>query len=175
MIFFTNHGDSPMMIKSENGASAVEFALVLPLLLFITFGIIEFSILLYNKAVITNASREGARAGIAYDTYDNGTDDGDYRSPNQGEIETIIATYLDCPSKDISQAPTPPRLINLTGAKLVTVDPIVDDGTYLTVTVNYPYEFLTEASLNLADDIGGNFSGTINLSATTVMRYEEEH
>ncbi len=52
-----------MKIKSENGASAVEFALVLPLLLVLVFGIIEFSIFLYDKAVITNASREGAQAG----------------------------------------------------------------------------------------------------------------
>jgi Flp pilus assembly protein TadG len=30
------------------------------------FGIIEFGIILYDKAMITNASREGARAGIVY-------------------------------------------------------------------------------------------------------------
>ena len=50
--------------SSQKGASAVEFALVLPLLMLITFGIIEFGMLMYNKQVITNASREGARAGI---------------------------------------------------------------------------------------------------------------
>ena len=53
-----------MKIKSENGASAVEFALVMPLLFVLIFGIIEFGIFLYDKAVITNASREGARAGV---------------------------------------------------------------------------------------------------------------
>ena len=31
------------------------------------FGIIEFGIILYDKAMITNASREGARAGIVFD------------------------------------------------------------------------------------------------------------
>lgn len=162
-----------LKITSENGASAVEFALVLPLLLLITFGIIEFSVLLYDKAVITNASREGARAGIAYDTYDDGTPDGEYRSPNQGEIEKIIARYLNCPNEDITQPPTPPRLINFAAANVVTVDPIVDDGEYLTVTVNYPYEFLLFPDLSSL--FGGNFSGTMNLSATTVMRFEEGH
>lgn len=44
--------------SSQKGASAVEFALVLPLLMLILFGIIEFSLLMYNKAMITNASRE---------------------------------------------------------------------------------------------------------------------
>ena len=111
---------------------------------------------------------------LPIDTFDDGTADGDYRSPNQGEIETIIATYLDCPGKDITQPPTPPRLINFAAAKVVTVDPIDDDGTYLTVTVtNYPYEFLIIP--NLSALFGEAFSGTINLSATTVMRFEEGH
>ena len=52
--------------SSQKGASAVEFALVLPLLMLILFGIIEFGLLMYNKAMITNASREGARRGIVY-------------------------------------------------------------------------------------------------------------
>ena len=52
--------------SSQKGASAVEFALILPLLMLILFGIIEFSLLMYNKAMITNASREGARRGIVY-------------------------------------------------------------------------------------------------------------
>ena len=46
--------------SSQKGASLVEFALVLPLLMLILLGMIEFGLLLYNKQVITNASREGA-------------------------------------------------------------------------------------------------------------------
>lgn len=44
----------------------MEFALVLPIFLMLTFGIVEISLMIFNKAVITNASREGARAGIRY-------------------------------------------------------------------------------------------------------------
>lgn len=46
------------------GVAAVEFALVLPVLLFIFIGIVEFGIMLYDQAVITNAAREGARWGV---------------------------------------------------------------------------------------------------------------
>ena len=55
-----------MRIKfaSQKGAAMVEFALILIPLLLITFGIIEFGLLMYNQQVLTNASREGARAGI---------------------------------------------------------------------------------------------------------------
>src|SRR5690606_28464820 len=46
------------------GVAAVEFALVVPLLLVVLFGIIDFGFMLYDKAMLTNAAREGARAGI---------------------------------------------------------------------------------------------------------------
>lgn len=48
----------------QQGAAAVEFALVLPILLLVFFGMVELSLALYDKAILTNASREGARAGI---------------------------------------------------------------------------------------------------------------
>ena len=48
----------------QHGAAVVEFALILPILLGLLVGGIDASLALYDKAVITNASREGARAGI---------------------------------------------------------------------------------------------------------------
>ena len=48
-------------INNQNGAALVEFAIVLPLLLILIFGIIEFGVMFYDKAMITNATREGAR------------------------------------------------------------------------------------------------------------------
>jgi hypothetical protein len=52
-----------MKFKCQRGAQIVEFALVLPFLLVILFLIFDFGFLVYNQAVITNASREAARAG----------------------------------------------------------------------------------------------------------------
>ena len=43
----------------------MELALVLPLLLLMVFGVLDFSLLMYNKAVITHAAREAVRAGVA--------------------------------------------------------------------------------------------------------------
>ena len=53
-----------MQKLNERGAVAAEFALLLPVLLTILFGIIEFGMIMYGREVVTNASREGARAGI---------------------------------------------------------------------------------------------------------------
>ena len=49
---------------NERGAVAAEFALLLPVLLTILFGIIEFGMIMYGREIVTNATREGARAGI---------------------------------------------------------------------------------------------------------------
>ena len=53
-------------LKDEDGAALVEMALVLPLLMLILFGILEFGILLERWQVLTNGAREGARLGIVH-------------------------------------------------------------------------------------------------------------
>ncbi|HZJ77287.1 MAG TPA: TadE family protein [Clostridia bacterium] len=47
--------------KKEKGQSAVELALVLPILLIIVCGIMDFGWLFYNQLYLNNACREGAR------------------------------------------------------------------------------------------------------------------
>jgi Flp pilus assembly protein TadG len=49
---------------AQRGTSSVELALILPVFLFLVFGLIELSVALYDQAVLIQASREGARAGI---------------------------------------------------------------------------------------------------------------
>ncbi len=50
----------------QKGVAIIEMALVLPLLLLLVFGIIEYGVALYNKAVITNITREAVRNAILY-------------------------------------------------------------------------------------------------------------
>ncbi len=50
-----------MIIREEKGASSLEFALVMPLLVLIIFGIIQFGIVYNHYLAITHAAREGAR------------------------------------------------------------------------------------------------------------------
>lgn len=49
------------MTNTLNGQSTVETALVLPLVILILTGIIDFGLLFNNYLVIANASREGVR------------------------------------------------------------------------------------------------------------------
>ena len=52
------------IIRTQKGIVMVELAIIFPILLIVIFAICELGIALYDKAVLTNASREGARAGI---------------------------------------------------------------------------------------------------------------
>jgi Flp pilus assembly pilin Flp len=74
-----------VLLKNQKGATVVEFAIILPLLLLLIFGIIEFGLFLFNRHVITNAVREAARAGIVV------------RIPrlSNAEIETIARNYCE--------------------------------------------------------------------------------
>lgn len=52
--------------QCQKGSALVEFALILPLFLVLLFGMVFFSVALYNKTILTMATREGARAGARF-------------------------------------------------------------------------------------------------------------
>lgn len=54
--------------RNERGAAAVEFALVLPLLMLLVMGTLDWGYYFFVEQVVTNAAREGARAGTLHDT-----------------------------------------------------------------------------------------------------------
>src|SRR5512136_1338180 len=79
-------------IASRKGASMVEFALILPLLMVILFGIIEFGAVLYNQAVITNASRDASRyAARFYTSPANAT----ATRPQCSDIQNYVVNYVN--------------------------------------------------------------------------------
>jgi len=51
------------ILKNDKGQALVEFALVLPLLLLLLFGIIEFGRVFGAELTVSNSAREGARVG----------------------------------------------------------------------------------------------------------------
>lgn len=149
----------------------MEFALLAILLFVILFGIIEASLMMYDKALITNASREGARAAVVY-IADPVT--GESRVLNEVEIEAVVADSL------WYNYPSEPRLVSFSSSS-PTVETMVpppvyeelggdpaktDSGDYITVTVEYPYTFM------IMDSLLGAFGPQIQLDAKTRMRVE---
>ncbi len=56
----------PKILHSERGSAAMEFALLLPILATLIFGAIDFGVMLWNKEILVNAAREGARQGALF-------------------------------------------------------------------------------------------------------------
>lgn len=52
------------LCRRESGQELVEYAMILPLLLLLLVGIMEFSIIIFSYDTIANAAREGARVAI---------------------------------------------------------------------------------------------------------------
>ena len=134
--------------NNENGAAALEFALVLPLLLLLVFGIIEFGIIMFDKAVLTNACREGARAGIVS------------KSPRltRPEINNIVD---NCQDHLITFGASPTLTLNST-----PTNPVALFNEDLLVTATYNYDFL------LIPGFIPVLPQTFPITATTVMKYE---
>lgn len=79
------------VLRPQRGQTVVEFAFMLPLLVLFLIGIIDFSILFYDKAVVTNASREGARQGSIFRS--NSTT-GAYMPLDSTGIQGAVNSYL---------------------------------------------------------------------------------
>ena len=71
--------------RKETAQSMVEFALVFPLLLLITYGIIEMGRMLFIYVSLTSSAREGARYGAAAGDVEEMT-----RTPHYADCEGIL-------------------------------------------------------------------------------------
>ena len=139
-----------MIIKNQDGATVVQFAIIAPLLFLLIFGVIEFSLLLFNKHVINNACSEGARAGIV--ARENRFVAGD----EVNVINTVndwIANHLvtfggtDQPGIDVGETDSFGNLgyYDSTDGTVALMDESVRKTDYrdpLTVRVSYAYHFL---------------------------------
>jgi len=129
-------------LQNNRGVAAVELAFCLPILVLLVCGSIEFGLLFYNQQVITNASREGVRAGIVAGTVD-------------ADIMQIVENYCNG------------RMINLNGTNELQADAVTvsapDGNDDLTVSVIYDYNFLFGGILGFTEK---------TLSAQTIMRME---
>jgi Flp pilus assembly protein TadG len=102
-------------IRSEEGQTAVEFALVAPLLIVLLLGILQIGITFNHYLTITDAARAGARRAIVARV----------AGLTPADVETSVraaATGLDRDS-----------------LKVKVDDPTWKAGSNVTVTVTYPY------------------------------------
>jgi Flp pilus assembly protein TadG len=141
-------------LRECDGAVLVESAIGLGVLVLFILGIIEFGFLWYQKQVVTNASREGARYGVTYQT----TSSGSRLAPKNFNptIQTVVGNYLS------GRIPT--------GSYQITV---VDNTGYETGVKGE--DLVVQVScLNQMDLLSGFIPqlANINFSAQTIMKCE---
>jgi Flp pilus assembly protein TadG len=116
---------------NQKGSETVELALVMPIFIFFFFGIADFGFMIYDKTIITNASREAARSGIAL------------AAPQRPTIDQITKIATDYCNNS--------HLINFSNTLITPVITITPNpqtstnttfGKPLTVFINYQYNHL---------------------------------
>ena len=127
---------------SDRGAVAVEFALLLPILLLLAFGIIDFGRALNAQITLTQAAREGARLAAL-------------NQPNVVSRTKAAAVGLS----PVSVVPS-------------TCPPGAGQGVNATVVTTYSFSFVTPVGAIAGLFGGSGFGSPITLSAHGVMPCE---
>jgi hypothetical protein len=137
--------------SGESGAELIEFALVLPLLLLVMLGIIDFGFLFQRYEVLTNAAREGARVAIL---------------PGYADSDVVAR---------VNQYLTVGGLTGTHDAPVIGHPPPVAVGALCvavtSVTVTYPYSYSFVGGIAAYFGAGGLADRT-KLTATAEMRNE---
>lgn len=104
------------MIKNSRGQALVEFALVLPVLLLLIVGSMEFGLIIHKYMVVAEAAREGARSAA---------------------VGGSNATVTSVVTAAASQIPADQLIISVTPGTRVR-------GEGVTVTVGAPVQTITK-------------------------------
>ena len=131
----------------DRGANLVEFAMVMPFLLLLLIGIVEFSWTFATNLDVKQGAREGARiTAVSYEDYDS------------DQLAKEICTRMDL----VGSAPT-----TITWVSTDTDgDSLIEVGEKVEVTVSTPHETLTGF-------VDWAFSSVTNLTSTVEIRIEQ--
>ena len=130
--------------RNGRGAAAVEFALIVPLLFLLVFGMIDFGYAINRYAMVNNAAREGVREASLMDT------DADVK-------KSVVAAGEGITSGDVTLTCEAPG-----GGSCVWSG--AESGGTAIVKVSYSSNWLTP--------VGSTITSKLNISKTIRMRIE---
>jgi Flp pilus assembly protein TadG len=131
--------------KHEKGQAMVEFAIVLPLLILLVCGIIEFGWLFMNQSLLNNANRETTRYMTM--NYDSTATYSTNQTEALNEMKAVLGTSV------------------LSGSSLTLSYTIDTTTNSITITASYPLQTLTPV-MPFATN------GKITIDSKTTMRIE---
>lgn len=155
--------------RITHGQALVEMALILPLLLLIVTGIIQFGVLLSGQVALVNGVRDAARYGSVLQTGSNAA---------VGPNTTAVSSYLTSTSKGL-----PVRIPGYEASRLVSSsvsycsypNPNSAPTTYsvkLTVSATYNHALFVPIISQILDPLDGSTDGGFRLGSSEQFRVE---
>ena len=136
-------------VRSDRGASLVEFALLAPFLILLLLGIIEFGFVLAQMNEIRHGAREGARyAAVSRPDYDGGGGVGD-----NADVLAVTCDSINLPGTTVSVSLSggTDRLDFGTITVIADSEPLSGFGL---ITAVLPDTLTNEATFRLEQDSG---------------------
>jgi len=128
----------------NRGASAVEFALIMPLFFILLFGIVDFGWYFFNQHTLQYATREGARLALVGATLQDAVGDDDLSRRKYSIVKTIeenASVAIKPDDLKISIYPVVPNQAEPNDS--ATPQNAGSSGDYMRIRVLYTYKFLT--------------------------------
>lgn len=98
--------------RNADGTAALEFGLVLPLLLVVLLGIVDYGHIYFTRLTMSNAAREGARVGVTLP-----------EAEAQTAAVAAAQSYLSRAGVSAAVAASAPSDSNPTVTVTITIDP----------------------------------------------------
>lgn len=160
-------GPRARVFRDRAGQALAEFVLVIPVLLLLVFGIVEFGLAFRTHQIVTNSTREGARVAVLPSTHQE-DDPAEY-------VREVVRQRLESAGLD-------PDLADISFTCVDDEDGTETEGWCDTepfakltrVEVDYPYTFFVLGGLvgwACGDGCASQY-GTIDLSTYSAMRNE---
>ncbi len=137
-----------MTWRDERGAAALEFALVVPILMTLVMGIIDFGVAINRDTLVNNAVREGAREASL--------------NPDPAAVEAVVRRALD--SLPVEAVTVLVGCRTPAGAACGSFAVDAAAGGTAVVTVTYRHELVTPLSSLVGNEL--------TLTETAEMRIE---
>jgi Flp pilus assembly protein TadG len=159
-------GAFPLLCAS--GVTAIEFALILPILMFLFMGVIEFSLIMYASGVIDGATVSAARTGrTGYNPTDGDRKDYVYSVANDHISGLLQPNAFAITSKAYGNY-TEVRPIKPCVTEEGCPHEVGDARDVVVYTATYPWQIMTPG---LASVIG-NEQGVFTITSTAIVKNE---
>ena len=135
---------------NDEGAELIEMAIVLPLLLFLIMGMVDFGFLFQRYVVLTNAAVEGARVASLPGYTDTDVSDRVTAYATNGGVVGTVNTVIDP--------------VTLPGGAGGGSWP----GSQVTVTSVYTFQYVGP----IANLFNGTSGGTVTITSRATMRHQ---